>query len=185
MATTAEEGAGRGEDARDQPSEAEAAEVRGGADDLRSVTAGPRAPPCFELRQPHRRRGRRRTNAKAAQHSGDQQSGQRGPHDEHESGDHVQSDSRNQEPTATGRVREVTGEDEADRDGDRVDGERDEQPGQFVEQADAATAGDHVGPLGLLVPVQFATAFVGSTPIGATIIGAIGVNALRTSVRKG
>jgi hypothetical protein len=33
--------------------------------------------------------------------------------------------------------------------------------------------------------VQFATAFVGSTPIGATIIGAIGVNALRTSVRKG
>ena len=81
--------------------------------------------PGVEFRQPHRRRRRRRTDTEAAQHAGDEQAGQCGPRHEHQSGDHVQRDGRNQQPAATVGVGEVTGEDEADGDGDRIDGERD------------------------------------------------------------
>ena len=112
------------ESTRDQPSEAQSAEVRGGADDLRPVTAGARAGAGFEFRQPHRRRRRRRTDAEAAQDARDEQPGQRGPRHEHQPGDHVQRERRNQQPAATVDVGEVTGEDQADRDGDRIDGER-------------------------------------------------------------
>jgi hypothetical protein len=104
----------------DQPAEAEAAQVGGGRDDLRAPAAG-----AAQLRQPgHGRRGHR-ADAKAAQNPREQQPWQRGPNQKHQAGEDLQRQRRHQDAAAAVRVREVAGEEQAERNRQRIGGEHD------------------------------------------------------------
>ena len=108
------------EHAGDQCAEAETTEVGSRRDDLCAPVVG-----AVQLRQPRGCGGGDGADAQAAQHTGEQESRQRGPNEERDRGNDLQRERRHQHAPAPVPVRDMPGDEQAERDRDRIDGERD------------------------------------------------------------
>ena len=104
----------------DQPAEAQAAQVGGSRNDLRTPAAS-----ASQLCEPrHGRRGHR-AHAKPAEHPSQKQPGQRGPDHEHHAGEDLHRERRHQHAATAMPVGEMAHEEQAERNRQRIDGEHD------------------------------------------------------------